>query len=478
MKNNDMTHEAQQFIKALKIMNHKDGKEIAQGVDEDTNLIYEIWYKEISSACAKIYTKEKVREIKKQLLETAKKQIKTLESKKTSAYDSMLGITAFEEERRIEQIEAGMQEIEKLDEKELIEKIISSLYVSETYMETLRHRKEEMEKSKLGKLSFNGQKTVEENKVNSEIVKKIYNEIKGKGLNSITQRVEETLNTNEQFVSLRETENNARNIVIYEVAKIYRDKIAKIRMEIQQELEKLSSKYKSFANTDDLNLVRIKAQLEKDVAEAGIFTSKKKKEKYSELISVIDGTIKHEKDFKEYVSSIEDFEMTDRMKNVFDETEVKNEIREHRKAIMNRTGIIIDKISDQTIELEAAQLKKEVKAKAKVINDSVTIMCTAEEKTKIEEFANTIGLSVKEAVDFLRNEDSVHSCLFAHIFGNEVLRKIDNNNAELILGQMDPEWEFKKNRVVPAANRLYTQKEDTKPQIAAKQYKLKIPPKK
>jgi hypothetical protein len=100
-------------------------------------------------------------------------------------------------------------------------------------------------------------------------------------------------------------------------------------------------------------------------------------------------------------------------------------------------------------------------------------MCTLDEKNTIEEFADTIGLSVKEAVDFLRNEDSIRACLYTHIFGNEVLSKIDNNNAESFLDLMDPDWEFKKNRVEPAANRLYTKKENTKPQIVAKQYQLK-----
>lgn len=478
MKNNNMTNDAQQFIKALKIMNNGEGKEIAKDLDTDTGLIYEIWYKEIASACAKIYTKERVRKIKKHVLETVKKQIETIESRKISTYDSLLGAMRNEEKRRIKQIEDRMKEIEELDEKEIIEKIISSLYVSETYMETLRHRKETMEKSKLSKLSFNGEKTVEDDKVNSKVAKKIYDEIVDKGLTSISQRVEETLNTNEQFVNLRKTEKNARNIIVYEVLKIYRDKISKIRMEIQQDLEALSNKYKSFTSTDDLNLVRIQAKLEQDLADAGIFTSKKKKEKLTNMISVIAGTIQHEQDFKNYASSIDGFEMTKELESVFAETEIKSKIREHRTAIMNRTGIIIDKISEETIDHEAEQLKKEVKAKANRINETVKIMCTQEEKARIEDFANTVGLSVKEAVNFLRNEDSVYACLFAHIFGNEVLSKISINNASAILENMDTGWPGKVNRIESAANRLYTQKEDTKPQITAKQYQLKIPPKK
>ena len=106
-------------------------------------------------------------------------------------------------------------------------------------------------------------------------------------------------------------------------------------------------------------------------------------------------------------------------------------------------------------------------------------MCTVEERIKVEEFARTIGLSVKEAIAFLRQEESVYPCLFTHLFGHEVLSKLDNNNAEAILNQIDPEWEFKKNRVTPTANRLYSQKEETKAQISAKQYQIqKIPPKK
>ena len=478
MNNNEITYDAIQFINALRIMNHKEGKKIAQDLDEDTTLLYEIWYKEISTECAKIYTKSKIREVKKQLLKAAQKEINTIESKKISAYDSILGLKNFEEDRRIKAIKKGIKNIETLEEKDLIDAIISSLYISKTYMETLKHRKEEMERTKLKKLSYKGEKAVEEDRVNSEIVQKIYNDIKENGLTSISQKVDETLNTSEQFVNLRKTENNAKKIITYEVAKIYRDKISKIRMEIQTELEKLSKKYKKFTSTDDLNLVRIKAQLKVDLEEAGILTSKKKKEKLEELISVIEGTIQHEKDFKEYTNRIENFEMTPEIKSVFDETQVKNEIREHRKAIMNRTGIIIDKISDEIIELEAEQLKKEVKAKAKIINDQVKTMCTNEEKNKVEEFADTIGLSVKEAVDFLRNEDSMYACLYANLFGTEVLNKIDNNNAEKIWGEIDPEAEFIKNRVEPSAIKLYTQNENTKKPITTKQYKITIPNKK
>ena len=184
---------------------------------------------------------------------------------------------------------------------------------------------------------------------------------------------------------------------------------------------------------------------------------------------------KDKTNYKVYYSA---FEMTKELESVFAETEVKDKIREHRKAIMNRTGIIIDKISEETIDHEAEQLKKEVKAKANRINETVKIMCTQEEKARIEGFANTVGLSVKEAVNFLRNEDSVYACLFAHIFGNEVLSKININNASTILENMDTGWPGKANRIESAANRLYTQKEDTKPQITAKQYQLKIPPKK
>lgn len=487
MENNEMSKEAKNFIGALKMLAHREvRKEAETEIDEDTRLLYELWHREILAACTKIYTKSKIREVKKELLESAKKQIILLNERKIKGFDLFLNDVSLEEERKIQNIKNRIKYIEGLSEEQLVEEIIKSLCGSSDYIETIINRKEQMEQEKLKKLSYRGKKVVEDNKINNETAKRIFEEIKEKELNQISERVAETLNTNEQFVSLRETENNAKNIIIYEVAKIYRDKIAKIRMEIQQELEKLSSKYKSFANTDDLNLVRIKASLENDVAKTGFLISKKKKEKYKELISVIEGTLQHEKDLQEYAARIQDFGMTDRMKNVFDETEVKNEIREHRIAIMNRTGIIIDKISDQTIELEAAQLKKEVKAKAKAINDSVTTVCTVEEKEKIEEFANTIGLSVKEAIKFISNDNSMYSCLYAHIFGNEVLSKINDENAEEYLGMLNKQAQYEKNRIGEIAEKAYmldiqkkhTQKENTKPQIAAKQYQKKIPYKK
>jgi len=477
MKNKEMTPEAKEFIDALKFLNHKDGKAEIRQLEEDTALIYEIWYKEISTECAKIYTKTKIREVKKQLLADAKKQIKRIQDRQLKGFNSVIGRLGFTEERMIMKLEDSIKYIENLNEADLIDLIISSLYGSTEYIETLKHRKQEMEKEKLGKLSYKGEKAVEDDQIKDEIIQNIYNDIKGKGLFSISKRVEATLSTNEQFMNLRETERHAREIITCEIAKIYRDKIEKIRHEIQEDLGKL--KYKDFANTDELNLVRVKAKLEADLANAGLLTSKKTKSKMTELISSISGTIQHIKDFEEYTARITGFQMTDQMKNVFDETTVKNEIREHRKAIMNRTGIIIDKISDEIIEYEAEQLRKEVKAKAKVINDQVETMCTVEERIKVEEFARTIGLSVKEAIAFLRQEESVYPCLFTHLFGHEVLSKLDNNNAEVILNQIDPEWEFKKNRVTPTANRLYSQKEETKAQISAKQYQIqKIPPKK
>ncbi|MGM9850071.1 MAG: hypothetical protein ACI31V_04165 [Bacilli bacterium] len=476
MKNKEMTKEAKEFIDALKFLNHRDGKAEIRQLEEDTVLIYEIWYKEISTECAKIYTKTKIREVKKQLLADAKKQIKRIQERQLKGYNSITGKLAYTEDRMITDLQKSIKYIENLNEEDLIDLIISSLYGSAEYIETLKHRKEEMEKSKLGKLSYKGEKAVEDDQINDEIVQKIYNDIKGKGLFSISKRVETTLSTNEQFKDLRETERHAREIITCEIAKIYRDKIEKIRHEIQEELGKL--KYKDFANTDELNLVRVKAKLEADLANAGLLTSRKTKSKMIELISSISGTIQHTKDFEEYTARVTGFQMTDQMKNVFDETTVKNEIREHRKAIMNRTGIIIDKISDEIIEYEAEQLRKEVKAKAKVINDKVETMCTAEERIKVEEFAHTIGLSVKEAIGFLRQEESIYPCLFTHIFAQEVLSKLDDNNAETILNDIDPKWPGKRNRVIPAANRLYTQKEETKPQIETKQYKIIKTPKK
>ncbi len=476
MKNKEMTKEAKEFIDALKFLNHRDGKAEIRQLEEDTVLIYEIWYKEISTECAKIYTKTKIREVKKQLLADAKKQIKRIQERQLKGYNSITGKLAYTEDRMITDLQKSIKYIENLNEEDLIDLIISSLYGSAEYIETLKHRKEEMEKSKLGKLSYKGEKAVEDDQINDEIVQKIYNDIKGKGLFSISKRVETTLSTNEQFKDLRETERHAREIITCEIAKIYRDKIEKIRHEIQEELGKL--KYKDFANTDELNLVRVKAKLEADLANAGLLTSRKTKSKMIELISSISGTIQHTKDFEEYTARVTGFQMTDQMKNVFDETTVKNEIREHRKAIMNRTGIIIDKISDEIIEYEAEQLRKEVKAKAKVINDKVETMCTVEERIKVEEFAHTIGLSVKEAIGFLRQEESIYPCLFTHIFAQEVLSKLDDNNAETILNDIDPKWPGKRNRVIPAANRLYTQKEETKPQIETKQYKIIKTPKK
>lgn len=475
MENKKMTKEAKEFINALQFLNHRDGQAEIYQLNEDIALIYEIWYKLISTECAKIYTKTKIREVKKQLLADAKKQIKRIQDRQLKGFNSVIGRLGFTEERMITDLENSIKYIENLKEEDLMDIIISSLYGSTEYIETLKHRKQEMEKEKLGKLSYKGEKAVEDDQIKDEIIQNIYNDIKGKGLFSISNRVEDTLSTNEQFMNLRETEKHAREIIICEVAKIYKDKIEKIRHEIQEELGKL--KYKDFANTDELNLVRVKAKLKADLANAGILTSKKTKAKLQELISAVDGTIQHEKDFEKYTKVIDGFKMTDQMKNIFNETEVKNKIREHRKAIMNRTGIIIDKINDDIIEHDAEELKKEVKAKAKVINDQVETMCTEEEKIKVEEFAKTIGLSVKEAIAFLRQDNSVYPCLFTRLFGHEVLDKIDDNNAESILNKIDPKWEYKKNRIIPTANRLYT-KEETKPQISAKKYQLKIPPKK
>ena len=75
MKNKEMTKEAKEFISALKFLNHRDGKAEMYQLDEETALIYEIWYKLISTECAKIYTKSKIREVKKQLLAEVEKQI-------------------------------------------------------------------------------------------------------------------------------------------------------------------------------------------------------------------------------------------------------------------------------------------------------------------------------------------------------------------------------------------------------------------
>ena len=95
MKNKEMTPEAKEFITALKFLNHRDGKAEIMQIEEDTALIYEIWYKEISTECAKIYTKTKIREVKKQLLADTKKQIKRIQDRQLKGFNSVIGRLSF-----------------------------------------------------------------------------------------------------------------------------------------------------------------------------------------------------------------------------------------------------------------------------------------------------------------------------------------------------------------------------------------------
>ena len=68
-----------------------------------------------------------------------------------------------------------------------IDLILESVFISKENIEILLHKKSQMEQEKFEKLSYKGQKCVEGDTINDELLKKIYNEIKGRGLNLISK---------------------------------------------------------------------------------------------------------------------------------------------------------------------------------------------------------------------------------------------------------------------------------------------------
>ncbi len=482
MKKEPMTDEAKTFIQTLRFMNSQDGKEKSILMDEETVKLYTIWYNTISKECGKIYSKSKVREIKKQLLEEAKKHIIRLESSKIIGYDKSLDIINKAEETKIKELEEGINYINNIKEDELINLIIDSLFVSEEYMNILLEHKREMEQSKLSQLSYNGEKCVDGSTINTELLKKIYEEIKRKELNAISQKVEISQSTNRQFINLNKIKYNSKNIITYHVAKIYKEKIEKIESEIKEELENLSkTKYKKYMDSEYINLFRIREQLKEDIddTKTGLSIFKRNKQKkLVDLKKTVVGTIEHKQKLEKYSKILADFEMTKEIEDVYKTTKTWKKINDRKEDILSRSGIIIDNLTSDIMNLYADQLKKEVDETAKSINNEIKELCSQDEESKITDFANTIGMSVEQAINFLRNEDSIYACLYTYIFGTEVLSKLDNNNAELILDKLDPRWKNTDSRISSLTQDVYkTQRENTKSLQYIKYPQKKIPPK-
>lgn len=483
MRNNKITGDVKDFLNAIKFMQSKEGKEQSKIMDEETVMLYNIWHKIILAECGEIYTKSKIREIRKKILATSKQKIEELQSKRIIGFDNSLALINNAEERIINNLENTISYINSIDEKELIDLILESVFISKENIEILLHKKSQMEQEKFEKLSYKGQKCVEGDTINDELLKKIYNEIKGRGLNLISNRVESTVNTNNQFLNLNKTKINAENIIIYEIYKIYEEKIEKIKQEIVNDLQKLSkSKYSTYIESENINLVRLIEQLkeeQKSINGLRKIFNKKKQAELSGIISTVDGTIGHIKTKEEYEKRIRNFEIDNTMEEIYNNTEVSKKINEQKNIVLSGTGIIINNITDDIIKLYSEELRGELDIQLALINAQTKETCTIEEQTEVEEFAKIIGMSIENALKFLKNENSTYACLFTYLFGTEVQNKLDNNLAPEILSKIDSRWKYKDKKIGSIIEQTYiAPKEQTKPIQENKQLMLKIPPKK
>lgn len=475
MGNNKMSDEVKDFLNALKFMQSKEGKEQSKIMDEETVMLYNIWHKIISAECGKEYSKTKIREIRKRILEESKEQIEQLESKKIIGYDNSLAVINSVEEMMINNIKNTILYINSIDEQELIDIILESVFTSKENMEILLQQKSQMEQEKFEELSYRGQKCVEGDTINNDLIKKIYNEIKGRGLNSISKRVETTFNTNKQYINLNKAKINAGNIIIYQIYKIYEEKIENIKKEIAEELQKLSkSKYKDYKNPENINLIIIREKLKKEQQEMEkgirkIFNGIKKiytkntQQNLSEILSTVEGTIKHQKTKDEYEKRLQNFDLDKDMEEIYNKTNVAKKINDLKNNILSGTGIIINNITDDIISLYIEELRKELDIQIALLNAQITETCTKDEQDKVEEFANIIGMSIENTLKFLRNEKSIYACLFTYLFGTEIQEKLDNNTAPKFLIELDPKWKFKDKNIDEIIEKAYLPKKITRP---------------
>ena len=477
---NKYIDEEQNFIKTISFFNKHSNQ-----ISDEEKFFFEAWYKIIYTECSKIYTIDKIRKIKRNILEECRNKIIKIESERKIGLDYNLQIIFDTEERQLKKLEEKINTIETMEEEELLDIIVRSLFISEEQIKLLKEEKEIKELEKFKNLSYGGKKCVDGEIINEKILKKIYNDIKQSHLLDITERVKELEKTNDQFQKLKSAKTNSKSTIYFKIVEIYKEKIDKIKHEIKNELSKISKhKYLEYIDSKDINLIRLRTQIEKDLEKAQTkiakFVNPKKEERLKELLSTINGTIEHEKIQEEYDKKIEITEYNKLNNEIYNNSAVARIINEEKTKILGSTGVIINNLNEDIIEKLINDFKKEIDEAAKTINEQITILATREEHNRIKNFAKKIGMSVENTLKLLTNEDNIYICLYTYIFGTEIQNKIVNPSiAENLLGELEPRFQTKERTLKNMIENNYECKErqNTKALTTKKRTYFKIPSK-
>lgn len=471
------SEEAKNFMNAMRIINNNPIKDY-----DEKRFFFEAWYKIIHAECCKEYTMETIKKIKRNIINGLKEKLEERQSELKIGFDYEIQTIYQAEENEIKRLIEKIEYIQNSNDEEMRDMIVRSLTPIEE-IETLKEEKSIKEKEKLSELSYKGKNCVDDNEIDSEIAKKIYDELKNSDLLNITARVSEAKMKNKQFINLQNTKVNARSIVYFKIIEIYEEKIEKIISEIKQELGKISkSKYSEYINTNNLSLIRLKSQIEEDYKKSQSkiqrFINPAKEEKYKILLSTIEGTIDHENKMNEYISKLELEYIEDEILEIYNKTMTSREITEKKTEVLSNTGIIINNLGEDIIELYVKNFIKEIDNKAIELNNQITELATREEQLRIEAFAKKLGMTIENTLKLLKNKDNIYICLYTYIYGTEIEKGIDTSEkAEEVLIKIDSRFEDNKRKINQKIDAFYLpyQKENTKPIKTNKQKQLKLP---
>ncbi|MBP3920613.1 MAG: hypothetical protein J6D28_03510 [Bacilli bacterium] len=394
----------------------KNAKDIC--TEEEFNLIMITWYKEIYSECAKVYSKNEIKKIKKNLLKELKEQIIKLDDAHVLSYDPDLTLIQNTEQAQKRKYEDMIDFVNNIDDEQVINLILCSIGLDPEELKIQLNRRHNIETEKFESLSYNGIPCVKDEKVNNEIANKIFEEIINNDLLSIRDKVKKTLMTNTLINKLAQTRENSRDIVYSEIYNIFIQKLNKIEEEIQKNLQKISKKlakkYQKNPNKEDLLY---------NLEHKGILKIFKS-DKTSPLISEIKAYQDIEKEAKKYKVETPNKDCME----IYADTEVKAYIDEIHDDILNNSGVIIN-ISHEEVEAKIIQLRKQINIKVSNINSEIVEMATSEEMDRIEEFANKIDIDTRTALDLLKDKNSIYTCLYNYVMGNEIIKRVEINDA-------------------------------------------------
>jgi hypothetical protein len=446
-----MSEEIVKFIHTLGMFSEEDINAIEK-IDDEILKSYKIWKMILTKKCADIFAKEKMEELKEQVLFEIDSKIEDLESKSICGYSNEIMILYEQEQQKLEELKEKRQQVEKMNYDELFDMITDKVFGSKTDMEFLLKQKNQREKQKLKALSYEGKKAYKDGQLDIKVLSKIFNEIKENNYIEFYKRVKQKIENDEELKNIRETKKYKKEIIEEKYIEIYDEKIKKQIEKIIEKIKSISNEpIKNYQDGDRINITRLENDIKK-LKEKGLIgkiIGKIKGKKIDEVLSELETLknnmtkVRNMKVRHQEIGFSLNKNMQDKLEKLQYSTDITFEkmFENRMKEIIEQEGTAIN-ITQEEIDKTTNMFDKKIEEETNKITDKIrnSEKCTDEELEQIKKFAQLMDMKEKQAIELLNNDNEVYSALYLFVNGNQAYACIDETNAKPILTTINPNY--------------------------------------